>query len=301
MADTKTADPETTAQPATADAPPATEATPSDTTATPQGAAVAGETDAAGAVKAAEAVTPSEGEEWATLRSSVLKRFADNPDAAWEFSEADEFKPVLESHTRRIREELEPQFRAALGDATRSWESGNLHKQLAGHYGALLEKLEELDEQGVGGAAKLLDKLDALAGPYSETYRGEIAKGQANRDAANFRQTFLDGLRPRDRDEMERFIGTAKDWDSVLKQYVKLHEPKMRERIEGEIRERVEAELRAEKRAADGEPVAPAGGGGGGGSANTYRTKTEARNLHAQGKISSQEMARVKADPSIPM
>jgi len=144
MADTKTADPETTAQPATADAPPATEATPSDTTATPQGAAVAGETDAAGAVKAAEAVTPSEGEDWPTLRASVLKRFADNPDDAWEFSEAEEFKPVLDSHTRRVREELEPQFRSALEDMTRSWESSKLHGQLAGHYGSLLEKLDEL-------------------------------------------------------------------------------------------------------------------------------------------------------------
>ena len=297
MTDTKTADP-TTAQPGTADAPPVTDAAPGDTTALPQGAAVAGEAEAAGAAEAAEAAKPSEGDDWPTLRASVLKRFADNPDAAWEFSEAEEFKPVLDSHTRRVHEELEAQFRTALGDATQRWESGKLHGQLAGHYGSLLEKLEELDEQGVAGAAKLLDKLEALSEPYRETYRGEIARGQANRDAATFRQTFLGGLRPRERDEMERFIGAAKDWDSVLKQYVKLHEPKMRERIEGEIRERVEAELRAEKRAADGEPVAPAGGGGGG--AVTYRTKAEARNLHATGKINNEEMRRVRADPTIP-
>lgn len=41
-------------------------------------------------------------------------------------------------------------------------------------------------------------------------------------------------------------------------------------------------------------PTKPGGSGGG------YRTKAEARTLHAQNKISNEEMRRVKADPNIP-
>jgi len=72
-----------------------------------------------------------------------------------------------------------------------------------------------------------------------------------------------------------------------------------RKKMEKEIREQVEEELRAKGRETKGNPAVPAGGGGGGGGV-TYRTKTEARTLHIQKKISHAEMRRINADPSIP-
>ena len=74
---------------------------------------------------------------------------------------------------------------------------------------------------------------------------------------------------------------------------------KEREKLEKEIRAQVEDEERAKMRDEKGKPAVPTGGGGGGGAV-TWRTKTEARNLHATGKISNEEMRRVRSDPNIP-
>ena len=55
--------------------------------------------------------------------------------------------------------------------------------------------------------------------------------------------------------------------------------------------------VKAETRAGEGPNTAPGTGGGGGGG---WRTKTEARALHVQNKITNDEMRRINRDPSIP-
>lgn len=69
--------------------------------------------------------------------------------------------------------------------------------------------------------------------------------------------------------------------------------------LDKKAREVAKAEAAAKAREEKGpHAVVPSGGGGGGGG--SYRTKAEARTLHVQNKISSNEMRRVNADPSIP-
>jgi len=64
-------------------------------------------------------------------------------------------------------------------------------------------------------------------------------------------------------------------------------------RLEDLAKKQAGAVDRANGRTARGEAVAPTGGAGGGGSSH-YRTKAEARKLHADGKISDNEMRQVK-------
>ena len=75
---------------------------------------------------------------------------------------------------------------------------------------------------------------------------------------------------------------------------------KERAKLEKDIRAQVEAEDQAKKREEKGNPPVPTGGGGGGAGGVTWRTKQDARNLHAKNLISNAEMNRIKADPNIP-
>ena len=83
-------------------------------------------------------------------------------------------------------------------------------------------------------------------------------------------------------------VAVAKEQDDGLQQ-------KINEGVEAALKERG-----IEKREDEGGGETIEGGGGGGGRTPSYRTKTEARALHVQKKISNDEMRRVNANSSIP-
>ncbi len=94
--------------------------------------------------------------------------------------EHERFKPVLERRDRRSADTIRQDFQRQYEEATLNWKSTEAHKQLAGIYGNILQKLEDGDADTVG---KLVGRLEEAVEPYSESYKKGL-KSEGSQEAA---------------------------------------------------------------------------------------------------------------------
>ena len=210
--------------------------------------------------------------------------------------EHERFKPVLERRDRRLDEQVRGDYQRQYEEATGNWKATEAHKQLAGIYGNILQKLEEGDADTVG---KLVGRLEQAVEPYSDSYKKGLRAEGSRGAAQELYGAVMGSLDHRGQDELQDYLATARNtgWGDVLKKRDEIREGRSKKTTSDKITSletQIEA-LRAKARP-DGPDTAQKGGGGSGG----YRTKAEARTLHVQNKISNEEMKRVRADPTIP-
>ena len=210
--------------------------------------------------------------------------------------ELDEFKPHLERRDRRVEERLRQDYQGQYEQATGNWKATEAHKQLAGIYGNILQKLEEGDADTVG---KLVGRLEQAVEPYSESYKKGLKAEGSQEAAKELYGAVMGSLDHRGQDELQDYVSTARNanWGDVLKKRDEIREGRSKKTTSDTITS-LEAQLEDLKAKArpDGPDTAQKGGGGSGG----YSTKAEARTLHAKGKISNEDMRAIKADPNIP-
>jgi hypothetical protein len=207
-----------------------------------------------------------------------------------------DLQDALSHRDERTRAETQAAERERFTQERTDWEATQVYNTLAGHYGSIKDKLGEGD---LIGAEKILSKVEKLAERYDGAFEKAVRSNQQVKASVATRELLMVGLSGRARAELRTFMETkAETWEQALKERDKLLRPSIREEVERDVRAQVEEEARAKAREVKGNPPVPAGGGGGGGSG--YRTKTEARTLHVQNKISHSEMRRINSDPSIP-
>ena len=80
--------------------------------------------------------------------------------------EHERFRPVLERRDQRNAATLRQDYQRQYEEATLNWKSTEAHKQLAGIYGNILQKLEDGDAETVG---KLVGRPEEAVQPDSES------------------------------------------------------------------------------------------------------------------------------------
>ena len=221
--------------------------------------------------------------------------WADKADP-YDVLELEEFKPHLERRDQRVEERIRQDYQGQYQEAVGNWKATEAHKQLAGIYGNILQKLGEGDAETVG---KLVDRLEQAVEPYSEAYvKARKAEG-ASGAAQELYGAVTGSLDHRGQDELQDYLLANRNanWGDILKKRDEIREGRSKKSSEENVtslKAQIE-DLKAKARP-DGPDTTPKGGGGGGG----YSTKAEARTLHAKGKISNEDMRAIKADPNIP-
>ncbi len=131
--------------------------------------------------------------------------------------ESDLFTPHRERDARRIESRYQQDYEKRLADATRSWESTNLHNTIQGHIGSLAQKIDEVDAEGFD---KGVQRLEKLAEPYMEEYRLALRRDGGAQAGAEFRNLLLDAMPDRrSRDALEDYMnGSNASWVDAIKQ-----------------------------------------------------------------------------------
>jgi hypothetical protein len=177
----------------------------------------------------------------------------------------EEFKPHLERRDRRIEEGVRTTYQAQLEEATGNWKATEAHKQLAGIYGNILQKLEDGDADTVG---KLVGRLEEAIEPYAESYKKGL-KAEGSQEAAQELYGVVRGsLDHRGQDELQDYLTTTRNasWGDILKKRDEIREGRTKKTTSDQITS-LEAQIEALKGKArpEGPDTAPKGGGGGGG------------------------------------
>jgi len=173
--------------------------------------------------------------------------------------EHERFKPVLERRDRRVEAKLQEDYQRQYEEATGNWKSTEAHKQLAGIYGNILQKMEDGDAIG---QERLIDRLEAAIEPYKESYITAKRTEGAQKAAADFFQIILGSLDHKGQDEFQDYLVTNKgaSWGDILKKRDELREGKTKDKITS-----LEAQIESLKARARPEgPDTTAKGGGGG-------------------------------------
>ena len=234
-----------------------TEALPSPTEVAEAPATAAEET--AAAVPSPEAVTESE-----PKPSEEVKPWASVTDP-FDLLELEDLKPHLERRESRIESRIKEEFRGQFEEATKSWQATEAHKQLAGIYGNILQRLEDGD---IDGSAKLIDRLETAVEPLTEKYKNALRSEGGTSAGNQLWKEMLATLDAKGQDKLEDFAANPKrSWGDVMKHYAE---------VSGEARynagfaegKKAEAKAQAEKakvetRATEGPNTAPSQAGGG--------------------------------------
>jgi hypothetical protein len=166
------------------------------------------------------------------------------------------------------------QLQRAMKEGTLDAEALDGLQEPLGKIGAQVQS-----ERFWSGAASLFKELTELVDPgFFERYEHEFWDMAANPAGTDQTLKTLWGRLMRAHDKQLR-TDTVTEW-----------EKKTQTRRDGEDKDR--------ERQAAAPPAKTAGAGGAGGKG--WRTKTEARTLHVQDKITTAEMKRINADPTIP-
>ena len=254
------------------------------------------------------------------------------------FEEDDELRPVLEARVQpiaeakaeedfqRLRKRHDETFRQKVAEAESNAQSSAVISTLNKEFEAVKELMDGLagvlDPKDLNVLERTYDRVlgqaNASLAMFDRQLQQRLGIGQTQEGTlANFRHLGLvsalyETLPKATSEELRKFGGVLdgriedgrlelheaqqellKKRDALLKAS---WEAERGDELKRKATENADAEARAKARGA--KPPVPTGGGGAG--ATTYRTKTEARNLHAQNKISNEEMRRVRADPNIP-
>jgi hypothetical protein len=159
--------------------------------------------------------------------------WADKTDP-YDVLELEEFKPHLERRDRRIEEGVRTTYQAQLEEATGNWKATEAHKQLAGIYGNILQKLEDGDADTVG---KLVGRLEEAIEPYSESYKKGLKTEGSSEAAQELYGAVRGSLDPRSQDELQDYVianrGTG--WGDILKKRDEIREGKVNKSSSDEI------------------------------------------------------------------
>ena len=194
--------------------------------------------------------TPEEAPAWAATRDP------------YDVLELDEFKPHLERRDRRVEERLRQDYQGQYEQATGNWKATEAHKQLAGIYGNILQKLGEGDPDTVG---KLVGRLEQAVEPYSESYKKGLKAEGSQEAAKELYGAVMGSLDHRGQDELQDYVSQARNagWGDVLKKRDEIREGRSKQTTSDKITS-LEAQIENLKgiKRPDGPDTALKGGGG---------------------------------------
>jgi hypothetical protein len=170
------------------------------------------------------------------------------------------FKSVLESRDRRQGEQIRADYQTQYEQAVGNWKATEAHKQLAGIYGNILQKLEDGDADTVG---KLVGRLEEAIEPYSESYKKGL-KAEGSSEAAQELYGVVKGsLDSRGQDELQDYLiaNRGAGWGDILKKRDEIREGKVNKSSSDEITslEATIEDLKAKARP-EGPDTTPKGG-----------------------------------------
>lgn len=213
---------------------------------------------------AAAEPAPEAGTEPEPTPTEEVKPWASISDP-FDLLELEDLKPHLERREARIENRIKGEYQGQFEEATKSWQSTEAHKQLAGIYGNILQKLEDAD---IDGSAKLIDRLEAAVEPLTETYKNALRSEGGTRAGNQFWREMLATVDAKSQDKLEDFAANPKrSWGDVMKHYAEVVGEARYNAGFGEGKkagEKAAAEkAKAEGRAGEGPNTAPAQAGGG--------------------------------------
>ncbi|KKK64054.1 hypothetical protein LCGC14_2988100, partial [marine sediment metagenome] len=138
------------------------------------------------------------------------------------------FKPVLESRDRRVEERVRTDYQGQFEQATGNWKATEAHKQLAGIYGNILQRLQEGD---VDNTEKLIGRLEEAVEPYSESYKKGLQAEGSQKAATELYGAVLGSLDHRGQDELQDYLATTRNagWGDILKKRDEIREGKVKQ------------------------------------------------------------------------
>ena len=156
------------------------------------------------------------------------------PPDPYDELEHERFKPVLERRDRRVEEGIRADYQAQYDTAERELKSGQTHKQVAGAYGAIVEKLGEGDLEG---AEKLLSRLSVLTEPYEKDLIKAQKKEGADEAAQQLYGAVRGSLDPRGQDELQDYLTVNRNagWGDILKKRDEIREGKANKSSSDEV------------------------------------------------------------------
>ncbi len=176
--------------------------------------------------------------------------------------ELEEFKPHLERRDRRIDERIRGDYQRQYEEATGNWKATEAHKQLAGIYGNILQKLEDGDADTVG---KLVGRLEEAVEPYSESYKKGLMTEGSQKAAQELYGAVVGSLDHRGQDELQDYLTTTRNanWGDILKKRDEIREGRSKKSAAEKVTS-LEAQIEALKgiKRPDGPDTTPKGGGG---------------------------------------
>ncbi len=185
------------------------------------------------------------------------------PPDPYDELEHERFKPVLERRDRRVEERIRQDYQGQYQEAVGNWKATEAHKQLAGIYGNILQKLEEGDAETVG---KLVGRLEQAVEPYSEDYKKGIRAEGSSGAAQELYGAVLGSLDHRGQDELQDYLtaNQGAKWGDILKKRDDIREGKTKKTSSDEITSlKAQIETLKSKVRPEGPDTTPKGGGGG--------------------------------------
>ena len=148
--------------------------------------------------------------------------------------EHERFKPVLERRDRRTNERIQADYQRQYDEATGNWKATEAHKQLAGIYGNILQKLDEGDADTVG---KLVGRLEEAVEPYSEAYKKGIKAEGSQEAARELYGAVIGSLDHRGQDELQDYltVNRGAGWGDILKKRDEIREGSTKKSSSDEI------------------------------------------------------------------
>ena len=145
------------------------------------------------------------------------------PPDPYDELEHERFKPVLERRDRRNDERVRADYQRQYEEATGNWKATEAHKQLAGIYGNILQKLDEGDADTVG---KLVGRLEEAVEPYSEAYKKGIKAEGSQEAAQQLYGAVLGSLDRRGQDDLQDYLTANRgaDWGAILQKRDEIRE-----------------------------------------------------------------------------
>lgn len=234
------------------------------------------------ATEAGAVETPEGAEQQEATSAEKQEAVAPLPWAATQNAEElldfPELRPHLERRDQRVEARLQEQYQKLLQDDKRDWESTNLHQTLAGHYGNLVQKLEDSE---IDGADRILKRLDAVREPYLPDYQKKLQQMGSATAGQEFLRLMKSQVSNKGQDQIDDIVRKpGAKWEDVIDVYGKGREDKGYERGLSEGK-KVQAEAEKVAGRVGGPNTSPASAGGGGLTLDQYK------------KMSAEEAAKV--------
>lgn len=133
------------------------------------------------------------------------------------------FKSVLERRDRRIEEGVRTDYQRQLEEATGNWKATEAHKQIAGAYGGIMDKLAAGDLEGT---EKLIGRLEEAIQPYSDAYKKGIKAEGVSEAAKELYGAVIGSLDHRGQDDLQDYLlaNSSAGWGDILKKRDEIRE-----------------------------------------------------------------------------